>query len=181
MNDPGNGDRPLIYVDNAVLSRLTDFFVARKLVLNPDDIDALDALSEDASVDLVTSEKTWQEVLNAKNRDQRVILKFLYRVMTKVPMTAGVRPLPQVITANGGRSRVIHPGNVMDPLLLGLSHIFDAADAEHIFQAASSGCKYFLTVDYDTILKRRDTHIDELRNMLAGMTLVSPSELIRDL
>jgi hypothetical protein len=82
-----------------------------------------------------------------------VLLKFIYRIMSKVPIAPGVVPLPQ-ITIGGLQSRTISPGNRADPLLLELSEMFDPDDAEQIFQAAKSECRYFLTTDRSTILNK---------------------------
>lgn len=169
---------PKVYVETSVLSRLTDYFMSGKQIdMNPADVAALDTISEDTSIELVTSAKTWDEVVKATVPDQRVVLKFLYRLMMKVPITTAVQPLPNIVTAAGGRSRLILGGNRIDVLLLELSNIFDSADAEHVYQAVKSDCQYFLTVDYKTILFRRDANKTKLAGLLPGLELVSPAEL----
>jgi len=150
---PGQAHGARVYLDTTVLSRLTDYYKNQQIALSPDDIQALEAIADDDSLDFKTSEKTLQEILRTSNSDHRILLKFIYRIMSKVPIAPGVLPLPQ-IKIGGQRSRSISPGNRADPLFLEMSQLFDQDDAEQIFQAAKSECQYFLTTDKSTILKR---------------------------
>ncbi len=108
---------PRVHVETSVLSRLTDYFMSGKqLDLSAADIAAIEAISEDTSVDFVTSQKTWDEVVKATVPDHRVVLKVLYRLMTKVPITRAVQALPNVVSAARGRSRIISGGTRMGEL-----------------------------------------------------------------
>lgn len=174
--------KTIIYVETSVLSRLLDYQRSGKMRLKKVDIDALDALSERTDVQLVTSEKTLQEFRDTQEREHRIALTLLYRLIAKVSAAPLAVPRPRpVIVGSGGRRGggvFIGGGAMTDPDLARLQQIFEPDDAEHIFHAARSGCTHFLTVDYTTILARAPTG---KTTATGDLLIVSPAQLIADL
>ena len=63
-------------------------------------------------------------------------------------------------------------------LLRELKEIFDPADAEHVYQAVTGGCRYFVTVDRKTIIDRAVQNKDKIDNMCNGLIFIRPVDLL---
>lgn len=66
-----------VYIDTCVFSRLLDLRISDK------ELDALNSLCDDESIEFITSEKTLDEFLNTKNDKRRKSLRVLFRLITK--------------------------------------------------------------------------------------------------
>ncbi|GAH15771.1 unnamed protein product, partial [marine sediment metagenome] len=68
---------------------------------------------------------------------------------------------------------------VYDELFFGLKEIFPHKDdVEHIFQAAKEGCKYFMTLDGKSILKKAKKFSAELKGICPNLEFVDPKTLL---
>jgi predicted nucleic acid-binding protein len=171
------GEMVKVYLDTCVLSRIFDAGFKEEF------LDAIEALCDHEDIDLVTSSKTLQELLNTPDKKRRVAFKLLYRIVTKVP-SADLIYFIQVQYRPIRYGMAQHLGGhawVEDPLFAGMKEIFDPDDAEHIFQAAKNGCEYFLTVDHRTILHRAREHRHSFKQLCPGLKIVDPLELTNSL
>jgi len=171
-----------VYVETSIPSRLTDYHVAGKTQLSPDDIDALGTLMDRSDVRLVTSSKTLEEFKNTKEPAHQLALRVFYRLMDKVETIPHIRPTPRIIRAAGpGRPMITGPQSANDPLFDKLRQVFDADDAEHVFQAMKANSDYFLTSDYRTIIERVANRAAEVHRVCGSLKFVDPKQLLQDL
>ncbi len=161
--------KPLVYLDTNILSRIPDLRITEATA------DAYAELAGFGTIQLVTSEKTRAEILGTKNRRRSGVLQLLVALIEKVPIqvvyysdTIGEAPIG--VTPIGG--------DWTDPLYDALCNVFDAADAEHIVQAARAQCAYFLTLDETSILSRARAQHAAVANLCPGLSFVSPEEIV---
>jgi hypothetical protein len=171
-----------VYVETSIPSRLTDYHVAGKSQLSEADMEALGTLVERADVRFVTSSKALDEFKKTEAPAHQLALRVLYRFMEKVETVPQMRPTPRIIrAARPGQPMITGPQSANDPLFDELRKVFDADDAEHIFQAIKADCDYFLTSDFNTILNRAVARSTEVKRICGSLKLVSPSQLLQDL
>ena len=170
------GTSAKVYVDNNVISLITELRAGAPTVPQTE-VDGLERLCDDPTLELVTSEQTVEEFRRTAGR-LRVALKLLGRLigLTFVPMQPTQVPNPQVVVAPG-RSRIIMPPLRPDELYEKLRTIFRDDDARHILNAARASCDFFLTLDRKTILAPARQNQMELATLCGGMEFVSPDEL----
>lgn len=160
-----------VYLDTCILSRLG------VSTIKGEQLKSLDKICDYDYIDFVTSEKTLEEILKTKDDVIRITLKVLYKIINKFPY----RPLSRV---EGGRSfpkkyPKSYGMRVYDELFSGLKEIFPHKDdAEHIFQAAKEGCKYFMTLDGKSILKKAKKFSAELKGICPNLEFVDPKTLL---
>lgn len=149
--------------------------------MNIDDVElkALDDICNDSRVELVTSEKTLEELSNTTNDKRKLTLKVLYKIITKVNKTAITYEAPALF-GEAMFGEAMWGGGVTreKPLFKLLKDIFDEDDAIHIFQAISNQCDYFLTFDNKTILSRVPKNMERIKLMAPKTQIVKPSELL---
>jgi len=158
-----------IYIDTNIFGRAID-----------GNIDATEAsslrriMSRRDDLDIYTSEKTRKEISNHPNKNVQDYLQFIMTL-------AGVIPEENFVTIVGGPLGTLPLGlapfgggmRTEDPIYSQVKAIFDADDAEHIFQAIKSDSDYFLTLDNKTILSRRS----DFNKLGFNTKLVSPKNL----
>lgn len=158
---------------------MTDPLHGNPIGITEDQAHALLAICN-ASVELVTSKKMLNEVLESSELAQRAILTLVATLAAKLPFqeiqfTYGGSGLG---SGHLGAMRLGGGGYVVQDALLGqLQTIFESADAEHIYQATKGGCSYFLTLDASTILNRVKSRNADLGILCPGLSIVSPQEL----
>ncbi len=158
-----------IYIDTNIFGRAIDGRV------DPSEASSLRRIMNRRNdLDIYTSEKTRKEIADHPQQNVQDYLQFIMSL-------AGVIPEENFVTIVGGgmcsfslgSASLGGGGSQEDPIFTQVRSIFDADDAEHIFQAIKSDADYFLTLDTKTILSRR---VDF--NKLAFSTkLVSPKNL----
>ena len=158
-----------IYLDTNILSRITDLKISEQTAK------AYEALSQRTDIQLVTSEKTSQEIKITPNQSRASMLQFIYSLFHKVPMKT-MRDSGCVSGAPIGCTPL--SGDWTDPLLNKLETIFDSDDSEHIFQSIKSDCSFFLTLDKKSILNRVSSNPDLLFELCPNLKFVSPEEMI---
>ena len=162
-----------VYLDSSFISRITDYPKTGPRTLCDEDKHAVDQLSDSDDIEFVTSKKALEEFQKSSDPDRRVILKLVYRLMTKISSEHLVNAslYGQALYGQGTY------GGSFDPLYDRLKQIFDDDDAQHIFQAVKAKCNYFLTLDASTILNRARAKEGEVRAVSGGMGFVTPSQL----
>jgi len=175
---PADDDqRTRIYVDNAVVSRFTDPLKGNEFSITEEDANAILQICSE-NVQLVTSDETPKEVLDAADLKQRAMLVLITTLATRVPSQPTVHVVPNTIGgAPLGAAPIGGGGVYVDPLLFQLWGIFDAGDARHVFQAIKSECSYFLTFDRKTILARAKAKSVELAKICPDLKFVTLTEL----
>ncbi len=172
MNSPAR-----IYVDNNIISLITELRAGAPNVAQVE-VDGLDLLCDDNSLEFVTSEQTLEEFKRAAGR-LRVALKLLYRLigLSTVPMQPTQVPNPQIVMASSRRSRVIMPPTRPDDLYAKLRAVFGDDDAQHILNAVRASCDLFLTLDLKTIVGPAQQHRANLAALCGPIEFVTPSDL----
>jgi len=156
-----------IYVDNCVIGLIVD------TAPEADELAAFVNITARSDLELVVSGKTSEELRRAQDRLKGQKLQILANLLKRVHSV-------QEISAAYGASaygELPYAGEWTDPLLVGLRTIFEPDDADHVFQAARSGCRYFLTVDRRTILDRAAKHKADLTALCPDLDFVSPVTL----
>jgi hypothetical protein len=160
-----------VYLDTCILSNLK----ADKI--KEDQLNALDKISDYENIVFVTSDKMLEEFLKTTEDRIRITLKILYKLIIKIPS----KPFFRI---EGGRSYPkTYPKTyfrkVEDELFTNLKIIFPhRGDVEHIYQAAVGECKYFMTLDENSILKKANKFLDQLNNICPNLEFVDPVTLI---
>jgi len=162
-----------VYIDTCILRLVFDEPIPREVA------GAVGALCDFDDLEFVTSRKTLQELLNHPDQVKRSLLKLIYRVMSKLPEANLVDFVPAFYgavmfgeaTYGGGAHRP-------DPIFTKLREVFKKDDAEHIFQAAKGQCRFFLTVDSRTILKKARRCTEQLQKICPELQFVTPTELV---
>jgi hypothetical protein len=167
---------PSAYLDTCVLSHLFDLGGAAP---PPARLVALERIADCPTIDLVTSEKTLEEISKDQDQTRRVSNKLLYKLLTKVNQNPIEHFLPSTFgglafgvgTFGGGAT-------VADPLVVELGKIFpDRPDVEHIFQAVKNGCTYFVTIDRKSILNKVKVNATIVAGLCPGLSFLLPEEL----
>lgn len=163
-----------VYLDTCILSNL------RADKIKEEQLTALDKISDYENIVFVTSDKMLDEFLKTTEDRIRITLKILYKLITKIPSKSFIR-------IEGGR---VYPKTypktysheVEDELFSSLKVIFPHMDdAEHIYQAAEGGCKYFMTLDENSILKKAKKFLIELNKICPNLEFVDPVILLKKL
>jgi predicted nucleic acid-binding protein len=121
----------------------------------------------------VTSRKALDEVRKTPDPIKRLRLECSVALVEKKTSQVGF-PSPQVY---GG---MLYGGFLWQssPLLCQLQNVFDPADAEHVFHAIRAKCRYFLTLDKKTILKRVRRKPSVLKPLCGDLEFCSPAEMV---
>ncbi len=98
----------------------------------------------------------------------------MYELYANVPEIEEQFRMPKMISSQ--RSGPTSGPIVHDELLGRLLAILDETDARHVYQAAKNGLDYFVTRDYETILK----HAEKVQ-ATAGIMALLPSNLIAEI
>jgi hypothetical protein len=168
-----------VYIDTNVIGH-------SKGCLKDDDIPALEAIAKSKrdEVSFVISDTVEREVGATTDDALRALLVFVARLSERVEVQPHQFPVRSASFFNSGQLQAINWTGVrigQAPLYADLRKHFSAVDAEHIFRAITSGCDYFLTLDYRTILdhvEKNQFAIDELCGVLR---IVGPSRLAEKL
>lgn len=165
-----------VYVDTCVLSSLIN------LDMPDPEVDALDKISENENIILVTSDKTLAEFINTKEDKKRVAFKVLFKIISKIPSENVITTHPPLWgSIPWGVAQWGEGYDEEKPLFIKLKQIFKNDDAEHIFQAINAKCDYFLTLDIRTILNKAQKNKSELLVLAPQMLFVKPSDLLKDM
>jgi predicted nucleic acid-binding protein len=166
-----------IYVDNALVSRFTDPLKGKDFSISDADAEAILKICS-SKVELVTSDETLNEVLDATDLKQRAMLVLITTLATRVPSQPTMHSLSGSIGSMAVGATPIGGGGVyVDPLLSALWGIFDQGDAKHVFQAIKNDCSYFVTLDQKTIVARAKEKSVELSRICPNLKFVTPTEL----
>lgn len=127
----------------------------------------------------VTSSKMRTEVLATKDEVKRSLLSFATALIENTEWIAHERIIPPVFGARVfGQGVMGGPYRAIDPIFRDLCQIFDRDDAMHVFQAHSSQCEVFLTLDTKTILRPAKLKSGQLATIGLTLTFCAPSELL---
>ena len=149
-----------VYLDTCILSNLR-----------------ADKISDYENIVFVTSDKMLDKFLKTTGDRIRITLKILYKLITKIPYNPFLRiegglSFPLKFPMNFGEK-------VEDKLFSSLKVIFShKGDVEHIYQGAESGCKYFMPLDEDSILKKAKKFSTHLNKICPNLEFVYPVTLI---
>jgi hypothetical protein len=163
-----------VYLDTCILSNL------RADKIKEEQLTALDKISDYENIVFVTSDKMLDEFLKTTEDRIRITLKILYKLITKIPSKPFIR------IEGGLRFPLKFPMSfgeqVEDKLFSSLKVIFPHKDdVEHIYQATNGGCKYFMTLDEDSILKKAKKFLVELNKICPNLEFVDPVILLKKL
>lgn len=160
-----------VYIDTCIFSRLLDLRIKKKELI------ALELMTQNSSIEFMTSEKTLEEFLNTKDDKRRLSLKILFRLINKVQSHNTSYEEPALF-GNIMFGEAPWGGSVTryNPIFEKLETIFDKDDADHIFQAISNDCDYFITLDKKTILSKVDQNEDFIKEF-TRLQIVSPVQL----
>lgn len=166
-----------IYVDTNLVSRLSD-----ELYGNPPHISEIEANAIlkicSADIELVTSTKMLDEVLETTALRPRALLTLMATLAGKVPFQNITFFVPATLGGSYLGSSYLGGGySARDPLLTQLLSIFDQNDAEHVFQAIKNNCAFFLTLDNSSIVQRAKNNRQTLNEICPGLKFVLPKEL----
>jgi len=160
-----------VYLDTCILSNL------RADKIKEEQLNSLDKICDYGNIVFVTSDKMLDEFLKTTEDRIRITLKILYKLITKIPF----KPFSRF---EGGFSLslkfpISFGKKVEDELFSSLKVIFPHKDdVEHIYQAARGGCKYFMTLDEDSILKKAKKFSTQLNKICPNLEFVNPVTLI---
>jgi hypothetical protein len=152
-----------IYLDTCLISGLANYDLKSE---EQEALKDIFNLYKQKEIQLVSSDKAKEE-LEKIPKEWRAKHIEIYDLLDNLPTI----PEKRVQDIIGGG---FIPFPREDTNLRTLKKILSPKDAEHVFQASSHKCSYFLTVDERTILK----HADEINN-LVGIEALLPSQLLR--
>ena len=162
-----------VYIDNCVFSKLL-----RNTINDKEQLKALEKIYDCNYIDLVVSEEIFKEFVRTKEDNIRIALKLFYKLIKKIDTA-------NIIRFEGGFSFPFSfPMNVgkvvKDEIFLRLKKIFKNGDEVHIYNAIKSDCKYFLTLDYNTILNtiKKDRFLAEIKEICSDLEFVDPKTLL---
>ena len=160
-----------VYLDTCILSNL------RADKIKEEQLTSLDKICDHENIVFVTSDKMLDEFLKTTEDRIRITLKILYKLITKIPSKPFIR------IEGGLRFPLKFPMSfgeqVEDGLFSSLKVIFPHKDdVEHIYQAAGGGCKYFMTLDEDSILKKAKKFSTQLNKICPNLEFVDPVTLL---
>jgi hypothetical protein len=184
-----------VYLDTCILSNL------RADKIEEEQLNSLSKICDYDYINFVTSRKTLEEFIQTPNEKIRIILKIIYKLINKIPYKSILKPetisfdwangrLVQIVNADninfdwaGGK---LEPINILTPteevLFLKLKNIFPHRnDVEHIYQAVKGGCKYFMTLDNKSILKKSIKFSAKLKTICPNLKFVDPKTLANKL
>ena len=140
---------------------------------------ALTTIAGRSDLALVTSTKLREEVLRAADPKRRAALELLYALMVKLPHYS---PIVSGLVGHGHIGAFyVGSGESPEPLLERLRLIFDADDADHVFQAVTRRCDFFLTLDEATILGRGSANATATAAACGNLAFVNPEQLVQAL
>ncbi len=160
-----------VYLDTNILSRLKD----RRI--NDEQAAAIDSLCDVEEIKYVVSENTLKEFMKTKDPKMRAMLKLFYRIITKVPYKPSVVSIAGWGTIQFGEASFGGGVEMASPKLTSLMKIFDQEDAEHIFQASESECKYFLSFDR-ALIEAAETAQIEMATLCPDLAIVDPKQFL---
>ena len=162
-----------VYIDNCVFSKLL-----RNTINDKEQLKALEKIYDCDYIDLFVSEEIFKEFVKTKEDNIRIALKLFYKLIKKIPNA-------NIIKFEGGLSFPFSfPINfgiaVKDKIFLRLKKIFKNGDEVHINNAIKADCKYFLTLDYKTILNtiKKDRFLAEIKEICPDLEFVDPKTLL---
>jgi hypothetical protein len=166
-----------IYLDTNIISRIADLSISEETA---DAYARLAKMQTMGEVRFVTSYKTAQEILGTENKIKNAVLHFFYTFICNVPfLTVHLSHGGAIGTSAIGETHIGGGWNEIDPIYTKLGAIFDADDAEHVFQALMAKCDYFMTLDERSILRRVSSNLEEVQKICGSMRLVSPADAVR--
>ena len=141
-------------------------------------LEALEKICKKNCIDFVTSPITLEEFNKTPQAHIRVALKVFYKLINKIPNVNFIKfegglSFPLSFPINFGTA-------VKDELYKKLKKIFKNGDEVHIYNAIKADCKYFLTLDYETILDiiKKDRVSIVLKEICPDMQFVDPKTLL---
>ncbi len=181
-----------VYLDTCILSKL------RADTIEEEQLKSLGKICDYDYIDFVTSKKMLEEFIQTPKETIRIILKVIYKLINKIPYKSISKPevisfdwangrLVQIVKTNsinfdwaGGQLEpVIISTPVEEDLFLELKNIFPHKDdVEHIYQAVKGGCKYFMTLDENSILKKSKKFSARLKTICPDLEFVDPKALV---
>ncbi len=176
--------QPRAYLDTCVVRDRVE--LRRKETTLPHLLLTLQHWNEgNGDIDLVTSQTMKAELQNIKPEDL-AIYDFaqyveLYDRLGKVPYVSPAKP-GQVSYVDGGRGGMTQGGIVEEPEFAELRQILGLSrrhwnDADHLAQAIIAQINYFITVDYNSILNKRQ----EVERAFPTIKLGDPTEFVREM
>jgi len=162
-----------VYVDNCVFSKLL-----RDTINDKEQLKALEKIYDCNYINLVVSEEIFKEFVKTKEDNIRIALKLFYKLIKKIDTA-------NIIRFEGGWSfpwkfpRTFGTA-VKDKNFLKLKKIFKNRDEVHIYNAIKADCKYFLTLDYKTILNtvKKDGVLAEIKEICPDLEFVDPKTFL---
>jgi predicted nucleic acid-binding protein len=142
-------------------------------------LQALELISENEKVELVTSKKTFDEFEKTPILRTKRHLKVLFKIIQKVYAPPAIShysglwgDTPWGVAPFGGG-----PGIWEHKTYSGLKAVFDKDDAVHIHNAKEGGCDVFLTLDFRTIINRYRKNKSQVCNIISPMIIADPISL----
>jgi hypothetical protein len=164
-----------IYIDTCIINRIVD-----TKHISEDEANAIDEITDFENTTFVTSKKAHQEIIKTSGIKRRSMLKLAYKLIDKIPTTSLFNAVPGGFGAVGfGESGFGGDAYETNIIFKQLNNIFDKDDADHIYQAHTSSCNYFLTSDVKTILKRLKDKECKIKEIIGNLKIVSPQELLK--
>lgn len=162
-----------VYVDNCVFSKLL-----RNTINDEEQLKALEKICDCDYIELFASEEILKEFVKTKENNIRIALKMYYKLINKIPNA-------NIIRFEGGLSfpwsfPISFGTAVEDEIFSRLKKIFKNGDEVHIYNAIKADCKYFLTLDYKTILDtiKKDRILAEIKEICSDLEFVDPKKLL---
>jgi hypothetical protein len=165
-----------VYIDNCVFSKLL-----RGTIDDKEQLKALEKIYDCDYINLVVSEEIFKEFVKTKEDNIRIALKLFYKLIKKIDTA-------NIIRFEGGWSfpwkfPITFGTAVKEKNFLKLKNIFKNGDEVHIYNAIKADCKYFLTLDYKTVLNKikNDRVQMEIKGICPNLKFVDPKELLEKL
>jgi hypothetical protein len=163
-----------VYIDNCVFSKLL-----RDTIDDKEQLKALEKIYDCDYINLVVSEEILKEFVKTKEDSIRIALKLFYKLIKNVDTV-------NIIRFEGGWSfpwkfpRTFGT-EVKDKNFLKLKKIFKNGDEVHIYNAIKADCKYFLTLDYKTVLNKikKDEVKMKIKEISPDLEFVDPKKLLK--
>ena len=167
-----NKDSIKVYVDSCILSKLVCH------ATEEEQQKALDKICDYGCIKFVTSSITLEEFNKTPQAHIRVALRVYYKLINEIPNVNFIKfkdgwSFPWSFPKSFGTA-------VEDELYKKLKKIFKNGDEVHIYNAIKADCKYFLTLDYKTILDtiKKDRVLVEIKEICSDLEFVDPKKLL---
>lgn len=163
-----------VYLDTCIFSE--GALPSGRLVHN---MNSLVSAAKVGNVEFVTSPTASEELEQIRDETMRALALVVVGLVPQVrapfsEVVGGLGASPYGSAPFGGGS---HP----DPALHRLRQVFDAKDAEHVFQATRARCDVFLTDDRRTIINRVNRQPDTLAAICGPLRFLTIDELRADI